>query len=324
MPAENLPDSSPAPEAGTAPEYGVVSYGRELNDAYLSAVQQAVGTLGGRILELENAAGDGYVVTKLLVAYDGGIETLRLGVATAASAVRSQEKQGSGEHGAAGGQTAVVPSSLLEPARKLLVMDVDSTLIKQEVIELLAAHAGREAEVAAVTEAAMRGDLDFAQSLHHRVKALAGLPVSVIDEVGARIELSDGAEALVKEFLSAGHAVAVVSGGFSQVLDPLAARLQLTHARANLLGIAGGVLTGSVEGPVVDRAVKARSLREWAAGLGIEERHTIAVGDGANDLDMLAAAALGVAFNAKPAVQAAADAVLNLPNLDVVQHFVKL
>ncbi|MBP3043176.1 phosphoserine phosphatase SerB [Arthrobacter jiangjiafuii] len=329
MPAENLPDSSPAPEAGTAPEYGVVSYGRELNDAYLSAVQQAVATLGGRILELENAAGDGYVVTKLLVAYDGGIETLRLGVAAAASAVRSQEKQGSGEQvsgeqGAAGGQTAVVPSSLLEPARKLLVMDVDSTLIKQEVIELLAAHAGREAEVAAVTEAAMRGDLDFAQSLHHRVKALAGLPVSVIDEVGARIELSDGAEALVKEFLSAGHAVAVVSGGFSQVLDPLAARLQLTHARANLLGIAGGVLTGSVEGPVVDRAVKARSLREWAAGLGIEERHTIAVGDGANDLDMLAAAALGVAFNAKPAVQAAADAVLNLPNLDVVQHFVKL
>ena len=323
MPAENLSDSaaaidsSTAPETGTVPEYGVVSYGRELNDAYLSAVQQAVGTLGGRILELENAAGDGYVVTKLLVAYDGGIETLRLGIATAVSAVRSQEE-------ATGGQTAVVPSSLLEPARKLLVMDVDSTLIKQEVIELLAAHAGREAEVAAVTEAAMRGELDFAQSLHHRVKALAGLPVSVIDEVGARIELSDGAEALVKEFLAAGHAVAVVSGGFSQVLDPLAARLQLTHARANLLGIAGGVLTGSVEGPVVDRAVKARSLREWAAGLGIEERHTIAVGDGANDLDMLAAAALGVAFNAKPAVQAAADAVLNLPNLDVVQHFVKL
>ncbi len=309
MPAQN------SSENNAAPLYGVVSYGRELSGAYLTAIQQAVGVAGARILELENAAGDGYAVTKLLVEYDGGLEKLRMAVTAAAAALGAD---------AQGAASAVVPSSLLEPARKLLVMDVDSTLIKQEVIELLAAHAGREAEVAAVTEAAMRGELDFAQSLHQRVKALAGLPESVIAEVGARIELSDGAEALVKELLAAGHAVAVVSGGFSQVLDPLAERLQLTHARANLLGIRDGVLTGTVEGAVVDRAVKARSLREWAAEQGIEERHTIAVGDGANDLDMLAAAALGVAFNAKPAVQAAADAVLNLPNLDVVQHFVKL
>ncbi|WP_341393175.1 phosphoserine phosphatase SerB [Arthrobacter sp. G119Y2] len=316
MPAQNTPEpSTPSEPAGAVPEYGVVSYGRELPDAYLSTIQQAVGTVGGRILELENATGDGYAVTKLAVGYDGDIQTLRMAVTAAAAALGDA---------AGGAQTAVVPPSLLEPGRKLLVMDVDSTLIKQEVIELLAAHAGREAEVAAVTEAAMRGELDFTQSLHQRVKALAGLPETVIGEVGARIELSDGAEALVKEFLSAGHAVAVVSGGFSQVLDPLAARLQLTHARANLLGIDGGVLTGTVEGPVVDRAAKARALREWAAGLGIEERHTLAVGDGANDLDMLAAAALGVAFNAKPAVQAAADAVLNLPALDVVQHFVQL
>ncbi|WP_104103630.1 phosphoserine phosphatase SerB [Arthrobacter sp. 08Y14] len=307
MPAPNSPENS------AAPEYSVVSYGRDLSDAYLAAVQRAVGVAGGRILELENAPGDGYAVTKLLVEYDGGIETLRMAVTAAALGADAQ-----------GAASAVVPSSLLELGRKLLVMDVDSTLIKQEVIELLAAHAGREAEVAAVTEAAMRGELDFAQSLHQRVRALAGLPESVISEVGARIELSDGAEALVKEFLAAGHAVAVVSGGFSQVLDPLAERLQLTCAKANLLGIADGVLTGTVEGAVVDRAVKAESLRTWAAALGIEQRHTIAVGDGANDLDMLAAAALGVAFNAKPAVQAAADAVLNLPNLDVVQHFVKL
>ncbi|MDN3480458.1 phosphoserine phosphatase SerB [Arthrobacter sp. APC 3897] len=309
MPAQ---DSS---ENNAAPLYGVVSYGRELSGAYLSAIQQAAGVAGARILELENAAGDGYAVTKLLVEYDGGIETLRMAVTAAAAALGGDAR---------GAASAVVPSSLLEPARKLLVMDVDSTLIKQEVIELLAAHAGREAEVAAVTEAAMRGELDFAQSLHQRVRALAGLPESVIPAVGARIELSDGAELLVKEFLTAGHAVAVVSGGFSQVLDPLAERLQLTYARANLLGVQDGVLTGTVEGPVVDRAVKAESLRGWAAAQGIEQRHTIAVGDGANDLDMLAAAALGVAFNAKPAVQAAADAVLNLPNLDVVQHFVKL
>ncbi|MDK1327752.1 phosphoserine phosphatase SerB [Arthrobacter sp. zg-Y1143] len=297
------------------PEYSVVSYGRDLSDAYLGSVQAAVTGIGARILELENAAGDGYTVSKLFVAYDGGTARLRRTVAAAAAAV--PQKNG-------GEQTAVVPPSLLEEARKLLVMDVDSTLIRQEVIELLAAHAGREAEVAAVTEAAMRGELDFAASLHARVKNLAGLPASVIDEVGTRIELSAGAEVLVKEFLAAGHGVAVVSGGFSQVLDPLAARLQLTFARANMLDIKDGVLTGAVAGEVVDRAVKARSLAEWAGELGVSPEHTIAVGDGANDLDMLAAAALGVAFNAQPAVQAAADAVLNLPNLDVVQHFVKL
>ena len=298
------------------PEYSVVSYGRELADAYLAGVQQAVVNLGARILELENDGGEGYVVSKLFVSYSGGVDALRQAVTAAATAAL--------DAGAAPAQSAVVPASLLEPARKLLVMDVDSTLIKQEVIELLAAHAGREAEVAAVTEAAMRGELDFAQSLHARVKTLAGLPESVIAEVGTRIELSDGAETLVRKFLAAGHAVAVVSGGFNQVLAPLAERLQLTFARANELGIKDGFLTGGVDGEVVDRAVKARSLREWAAGLGIKEEHTIAVGDGANDLDMLAAAALGVAFNAKPAVQAAADAVVNLPALDVVQHFAKL
>ncbi|WP_066297889.1 phosphoserine phosphatase SerB [Arthrobacter luteolus] len=298
------------------PEFSVVSYGRELADEYLGRVQQSVTELGARILELENADGEGYTVSKLFVSYGGRLESLRLAVASAAAAAL--------DSGAAPAESTVVPASLLEPARKLLVMDVDSTLIKQEVIELLAAHAGREAEVAAVTEAAMRGELDFAQSLHERVKTLAGLPETVIDEVGTRIELSDGAEILVHAFLAAGHAVAVVSGGFNQVLAPLAEKLQLTFARANELGIEGGVLTGAVTGEVVDRAVKARSLREWAAELGIKEEHTIAVGDGANDLDMLAAAALGVAFNAKPAVQAAADSVLNLPNLDVVRHFVKL
>ncbi|MEB7448099.1 phosphoserine phosphatase SerB [Arthrobacter koreensis] len=298
------------------PEYSVVSYGRELADAYLGKVQQAVAGTGARIVELENARGNGYVVSKLFVTYDGGLDSLRSAVAAAARAAL--------DGGAAPAQSAVVPASLVEPGRKLLVMDVDSTLIKQEVIELLAAHAGREAEVAAVTEAAMRGELDFAQSLHARVKTLAGLPESVIAEVGTRIELSDGAEELVKAFLSAGHAVAVVSGGFNQVLAPLASALELTFARANELGVEDGLLTGTVTGEVVDRAVKARSLREWAGELDIRLDQTIAVGDGANDLDMLAAAALGVAFNAKPAVQAAADAVLNLPSLDVVQHFVKL
>ncbi len=219
---------------------------------------------------------------------------------------------------------ALVPPSVYAPGPKLLIMDVDSTLIKQEVIELLAAHAGREAEVAAVTEAAMRGELDFAQSLHHRVRALEGLPVSVIDDVVGTIELSDGAGALVAAYRNAGHRVGVVSGGFSQVLAPLAEHLRFSFAVANDLEVADGILTGRVAGSVVDRRAKERTLRAEAERAGIPLSATIAVGDGANDLDMLAAAGLGVAFNAKPAVRAAADVALDLPDLDIVRHFAGL
>ncbi|WP_104118699.1 phosphoserine phosphatase SerB [Arthrobacter sp. B1805] len=219
---------------------------------------------------------------------------------------------------------ALVPEALYSAGPRLLIMDVDSTLIKQEVIELLAAHAGRESEVAAVTEAAMRGELDFAQSLHHRVRALEGLPASVIDAVVGRIELSDGAEELVAAFLDAGHRVGVVSGGFTQVLEPLATRLRLSFAKANDLEIVDGVLTGRVVGAVVDRREKERMLRAEAERAGVPLAATLAVGDGANDLDMLGAAGLGVAFNAKPAVRAAADAAVDLPDLDLVRHFAGL
>lgn len=217
---------------------------------------------------------------------------------------------------------AVVPAELVRAPRKLLVMDVDSTLIKQEVIEMLAAHAGREAEVAAVTEAAMRGELDFAQSLHARVKTLLGLDASVIDQVRSMIELSDGARELVAAFKDAGHHVAVVSGGFAQILDPLARELGLDFACANDLGIEEGKLTGTVNGQVVDRAYKEVMLRSWAGQLGIDMQHTIAAGDGANDLDMVCAAGLGVAFNAKPALREAADARIDIPRLDVIGNLV--
>lgn len=217
---------------------------------------------------------------------------------------------------------SVVPAELVRAPKMLLVMDVDSTLIKQEVIELLAAHAGREAEVAAVTEAAMRGELDFAQSLHARVKTLAGLDASVIEAVRSKIELSDGARELVAAFKAAGHHVAVVSGGFAQILDPLAAELGLDFACANDLGIEDGKLTGTVNGQVVDRAYKETKLRAWAEELGIGIGQTIAAGDGANDLDMVGAAGLGVAFNAKPALRDAADARIDLPRLDVIVNLV--
>lgn len=214
---------------------------------------------------------------------------------------------------------AVVPADARQARPKMLVMDVDSTLIRQEVIELLAAHAGREAEVAEVTEAAMRGELDFAQSLHHRVRALAGLEAAVIDEVVAAVEPQPGAREVIDAFQAAGWQVCAVSGGFTQVLAPLAEDLGLDRYRANDLEIVGGRLTGRVLGAVVDRAVKAQMLRQWSAEAGVSPAGVVAAGDGANDIDLLEAAGLAVAFCAKPALREHADVELDVPSLDVIR-----
>ncbi len=200
----------------------------------------------------------------------------------------------------------------------LVVLDVDSTLIDEEVIELIAAEAGREAEVAEVTERAMRGEIDFADSLRHRVRALAGLEVSAIERASARVHPTHGADALIAGVHAAGGAVCAVSGGFHEVLDGLAPRLGLDRWRANRLAVADGRLTGEVEGPVIDAAAKAVALREWAAELGVSMRSTVAIGDGANDLAMLGAAGLGIAFDAKPRVRAGADLVIDRRDLSQV------
>lgn len=217
---------------------------------------------------------------------------------------------------------AAVPAELTNAPQLLLLMDVDSTLIKQEVIELLAAHAGREKEVAAVTEAAMRGELDFAQSLIQRVATLKDLPDTVLAEVGKRIIFSEGAQSLVQRFHAAGHKVGVVSGGFQQILDPLAAQLDLDHALANTLGITDAVLDGTVHGKIVDREMKETMLRAWAEEHQIPLEATIAAGDGANDLAMVAASGLGIAFNAKPALRNEADVRLDFAWLDVIADLV--
>lgn len=195
-------------------------------------------------------------------------------------------------------------------ARFLVVLDADSTLIRNEVIELIADEVGRTAEVAAATEAAMRGDVDFATSLRSRVRMLAGAPVAAFPHVRARVEPTPGVEELIATAHSRGGAVAVVSGGFHEILDDVAPDLGVDVWRANRLAIADGVLTGEVDGTIVDAAAKAHALREWAADRGVPLARTIAIGDGANDLRMMAAAGLGVAFNAKPAVRAAADVVI--------------
>jgi phosphoserine phosphatase len=215
---------------------------------------------------------------------------------------------------------AVSPAGLARRGHRLIVMDVDSTLIQDEVIDLLARHAGKEAEIAEVTAAAMRGDLDFAESLRARVALLAGLPVSVLDEVRSVIRLTAGARTLVRTLKRLGFTVAVVSGGFIEVVGPLAAELGIDHAHANSLDIKEGLLTGRLVGEIVDRRGKAEALRRFAAADHLPMSRTVAIGDGANDLDMLAAAGLGIAFNAKPIVREQADTAVNVPYLDAVLY----
>jgi len=215
---------------------------------------------------------------------------------------------------------AVAPAGLARRGRRLVVMDVDSTLIQDEVIDLLAARAGRESEVAAVTSATMRGELDFAESLRARVSVLAGLPVSVLDEVRADIRLTAGARTLVRTLKRLGFTVAVVSGGFIEIVGPLAAELGIDHAHANRLEVRDGLLTGGLIGEIVDRQGKATALRRFAAEERLPLSRTVAIGDGANDLDMLAAAGLGIAFNAKPIVRDQADTAVNVPYLDAVLY----
>ncbi len=213
---------------------------------------------------------------------------------------------------------AVENYSLERRAKRLIVFDVDSTLIQGEVIEMLADRVGAGQAVAEITEAAMRGELDFAESLHRRVATLAGLPAEVLDEVAEQLELTPGARTTIRTLRRLGFHCGVVSGGFRQVIDPLAHELMLDFVAANELEIVDGKLTGRVVGEVIDRAGKAKALRDFADQAGVPMEQTVAVGDGANDIDMLAAAGLGVAFNAKPALREVADASLSHPYLDTV------
>jgi len=203
-------------------------------------------------------------------------------------------------------------------ARFLVVLDADSTLIRNEVIELLADEAGRRDEVQAATEAAMRGEVDFAASLRSRVAALTGVPTDSFARVLARIEPTPGVQALTSAVHDRGGVVGVVSGGFHASLGHVAPGRGVDRWRANRLAVADGALSGVVDGAIVDAAAKAESLQQWAAELDVDPRATIAIGDGANDLTMMSVAGLGIAFNAKPAVRAAASLVIGPQDLSEV------
>jgi phosphoserine phosphatase len=215
---------------------------------------------------------------------------------------------------------AVQPANLLRRSMRLIVMDVDSTLVQGEVIEMLADHAGCGPEVARLTEAAMRGELDFEESLRSRVSLLEGVEAACLDSVYDSLELAPGARTLVRTLARLGYRFAIVSGGFSQITDRLSADLGIHFARANELEIVDGKLTGKIVGDVVDRAGKAEALRQFAAEAGVPPQAVIAIGDGANDLDMLNEAGLGIAYNAKPVLQDAADTSVNVPYLDAIMY----
>jgi phosphoserine phosphatase len=215
---------------------------------------------------------------------------------------------------------AVQPVGLVRHGVRLMVMDVDSTLVQGEAIDLLAEEAGVGREVAALTDQAMRGEIDFGDALRKRVALLAGLDARALDRAYDALPLAPGARTLVRTLHRLGYRIALVSGGFSAITERIAADLGITDTASNRLEIVGGRLTGNLVGPLIDACGKAEALRRFAADSALGTDRTVAVGDGANDLEMLAAAGLGVAFNAKPAVREQADAAVNVPYLDAIVY----
>jgi phosphoserine phosphatase len=281
----------------------VIVLGHPLRPGALSSVTQRIADLGGNIESITQLSTEPVSAVELLVSTSDEAE-LR------AALVQAAEDTGV--------DIAVEPAGLRRRAKRLVVLDVDSTLIQDEGIDVLATRAGVGEQVAHVTARAMAGELDFTESLVRRVELLAGLPVSDVYAARDTLRLTPGARTFVHTLRRLGFHVGVVSGGFTVFTDRFVAELELDFAAANELEVADGRLTGRLVGEVVDRAGKAKALTRFAEQFGVPLSQTVAVGDGANDIDMLDAAGLGIAFNAKAALRAAADTSVNVPYLDSV------
>ena len=281
----------------------VIVIGRPLRPGALGQVAQCIADAGANIESIGQLSTEPAASVEMTVRSPDAAG-LRVGLVQAAEET--------------GLDIAVEPAGLRRRAKRLVVLDVDSTLIRDEAIDVLAERAGVGTEVAAITERAMAGELDFAASLRARVSLLAGLTAADLDAVRDSLRLTPGARTFVRTLRRLGFHVGVVSGGFTFVTDRFVAELELDFAAANELEVVDGVVTGRLVGPLLDRAGKAAALERFAAQFGVPLSQTVAVGDGANDIDMLDVAGLGVAFNAKSALRDAADTAVNLPYLDTV------
>jgi phosphoserine phosphatase len=288
--------------------HAVVLLGRPLPTTVLTSLTTALARLDVAVHLIRRLADQPVTARELLVSARGCATEATAMLRSAATEVTAGD----------GVDIAVEPISRRRWAKRLVVFDVDSTLLRAEVIDLLAARAGREREVRAITEAAMRGNIDFTESLHRRVAALADLPAAVLEEVAAHAKFSRGVRLTVRTLRRLGFRCGAVSGGFNQVVQPVATELGLEFFAANELEIKDGRLTGQIIGEVIDRQGKAAVLRRFASFYGIPLSQCVAVGDGANDIDMLTTAGLGIAFNAKPALREIADTALSQPSMEAI------
>jgi phosphoserine phosphatase len=299
------------PDERSHPTHVVVITGQPITAKAFGSIAQALADVGANIDSIRRVADYPVTGLELMVSPDPGRGSEHHPPGTLRKRLVDVART-------AGVDVAVERAGLARRSKRLIVFDVDSTLVQGEVIEMLAAHAGAEAEVRAITEAAMRGELDFAESLRRRVAVLAGLPESVLEAVAGELELTPGARTTIRTLKRLGFRCGVVSGGFTRVIAGLAEELGMDFCAANELEIVDGRLSGRLVGDIVDRPGKAAALRRFAEESGVPLEQCVAVGDGANDIDMLSTAGLGVAFNAKPALREVADTALSHPYLDVV------
>ena len=283
----------------------VIIVGKNFKPAILFEIAAAITSFGANIGRMVRIAAAPVLALEFLISFNGSeLENLRKALVLVGKANNVA--------------ISLIESGAASSSRKLIIFDVDSTLIQEEVIDLLAARANVSEEVSTITAAAMRGEIDFTSSLTKRVSLLTGLSADDLTTVRSEIHLSDGATNLIKFLQSQGHIVAAVSGGFVDVLEPLMAEIGITNYHANKLEIIDGKLTGKIIGAIVDSKTKSETLVKFANQFKIPITETVAIGDGANDMEMLQSAGVGIAFNAKPKLKEIADIVLDIPNLDAV------